>query len=332
MEYSRELVLKVNEVYHNIIGEIYDKKYFQSHVDEFYRWQNFGKQYLANNYNKINILDIGTGTGFIPSIIGKYLKKEDLFICSDISTKMLEICRKKLSNKRFNFVFKILKLDGNKLNLDPNEADFVTLNSVLHHIPEFSSLFKEINRILKIGGRLVIGHEPNKIFVKNKFLFINFRLINLIFDKKRIFPTILRKIKFQKLSKRLEYLYKNNCNSKVKNIINRGEIVEKINESIIKMKIVEKPLSSTEISTLIDFHSPTAFGYRYDKGINIHGVVKKFIPNFEIEYFETYNHLGKASNINSFTKFYDLLLRKILPKKGATFFVILKKAHEISSL
>ena len=126
----------------------------------------------------------------------------------------------------------MLKFDGKKFNLDSKEFDFVTLNSVLHHIPQFSSLFKEINRILKIGGRLVIGHEPNKDFVKNKILFNNFRLINLVFNKKRIFPTILRKIKFQKLSKRLEYLYQNKINSGFKNTINGVEIVKKINESI----------------------------------------------------------------------------------------------------
>lgn len=339
MKYSKELVFRVNEVYHNIIGETYDNTYFQSHVDEFQRWENFGRNYLANNYKKIKILDIGTGTGFIPSVIGKFLKEEDLFICSDISSKMLEICKKKLTTKKVNFIFEILKLNGSKINLDSKKLDFITLNSVLHHIPQFSSFFKEIDRILKIGGRLVIGHEPNKDFVENKILFNHFKLINLIFDKKRIIPTILRKIKFQKLSKRVEFIfqYKTNLKDKntnkkiIKNVDKGNEILKKINDYVMKMKIIEKPLQAKEIPCLIDFHSPTVVAYRYDKGIRIHDVIKKYIPNFEVEYYETYDHLCKATNINKITKFYDLFLRKIFPKKGAVFFVILKKIREISN-
>ncbi|MFW9970661.1 MAG: class I SAM-dependent methyltransferase [Candidatus Odinarchaeota archaeon] len=336
MKYSNELVLRVNEVYHDIIGEINDKKYLQSHIEEFHRWENFGKKYLGTNNKKIKILDVGTGTGFIPSVIGKYLKEEDLFICSDISSKMLEICRKKLSSKNVNFILKILKVNGNKFDLGSRLLDFITMNSVLHHLPQFSVFFSEVDRMLKVGGRIVIGHEPNKYFIKSKILFNNFRVVNLIFDKKRIIPTFLRKIKFQKLSKRIEYIFQQRTNirfvntyNKAKDLIKGEEVVKKINECIMNLKLIEKPLSPVEISCLIDFHSPTIIAYRYDKGINIYDDVKNYLPNFEIEYFETYYHLGRATNINKFTKAYDLILRKIFPKKGAAFFMILKKNQEI---
>ncbi len=162
--------------------------------------------------------------------------------------------------------------------------------------------------------------------MKNRFLFNHFRLINLIFNRKRLILTIFRKLKLHKLSKRFMHLNKQII--KNRNII---DIVGKINDNLLRMNIVEKRLSPTVISGLVDFHSPTAKGYRYDKGININKIFRKHIPNFKIEHFETYNHLSKATNLNKFTKVYDIVLRKIFPKTGATFFVILKKFRDFSN-
>jgi len=320
MNSNIELVLKVNELYHDITAHGYDQKHVKVFFDEYRRWRDFGKKYLANSSNKIKVLDVGTGTGFVPRTIAGFLKNSDLFICSDISINILEQCKTKLSKKNFGNEFKFLKLDGHNINLESNELDFVTLNSVLHHIPDFFPLFKEINRLLKLNGFLIIGHEPNRLFVKNMFLFYNFRFISLIFDKERIIPTIFRKLKLKSTAKYFEDKFKKKATLKT-------DLLNKINQKLLDMNIIKKELTLKEINQMVDFHSPTAAGYRFNRGIDIFNVSKKLLPNFEIEYYETYNHLSKGTNINRFTRLYSSILKRLFPKKGATFFIMLKKVR-----
>ncbi|MFW9828931.1 MAG: class I SAM-dependent methyltransferase [Candidatus Thorarchaeota archaeon] len=318
MKSNKELVLKINEIFHDITAFNYDKKHSNVFFDEYHRWQNFGIKYLINNSNNIKLLDIGTGTGFVPMTIAGFLKKGDFFYCSDISSNILERCRDKLKKIDFKCNFEFLKVNGSDINLRSESFNFVTLNSVLHHIPDFSQFFKEVNRLLKPNGYLVIGHEPNKNFVENKFLFNNFRLITLIFNRKRILPTIFRKIKSHKTAKYFENIFK------IKPTVTI-DTIKKINNQLLELKITNRVLTLEEISKMVDFHSPTAAGYRFGKGIDIKSVSNKYLSNFDIVYFETYNHLGKATNKNYFTRFYSSILKRIFPQRGGSFFIILKK-------
>lgn len=318
MQYPENLVLKVNEFYHNVLGKEYDKKHFLAFEVEFNRWKNVGINYISKRNEKIKVLDIGTGTGFVPLVIGRYLKSEDIFICSDISANMLDICRRKVSKKKFNCHFDYIKLDGQKIDLESNQFDFITLNSVLHHIPDIFPFFREVNRLLKIGGILIMGHEPNKNFVRNRFLFNNYRLTSLIFQRKRIIPTILRKLGLKSLSEKLNLKFKTQDTS-------YDMIIDKTNDELIKNHVIEKRLSMTQICEIIDIHSPTAAGYHLDRGIDMSTMLTKHLKNFKIEHLDIYHHLGKASTINRFTIWYDSILKKIFKEQGSTFFIILKK-------
>lgn len=313
MKYSNELILKVNELYHDLDGKDYDRKYLKAFIkEEYLRWYKFGLRYLEKNPYNVRLLDIGTGTGYVPLTIGKFLKEGDEYICSDISIKILEIFQRKIQNRQYKCKFKTLKLDGKIINLDSNTLDFITLNSVLHHISDFKSLFIEINRLLKTGALLVIGHEPNRNFVANKFLFFNYKFFNLIFDKKRLIATILRKLGIsEKINSKLEQ--------------KKAKIIEQMNDQLLKTKIIKNPLTPIQIFKIIDIHSPTAAGHHSDRGINFYKILRNNLPNFELEYVETYNHLGKATRINKITLLYNKILKKIFPKKGATFFVIFRK-------
>ena len=143
-------------------------------------------------------MDVGSGTGLVPLQIGKFLKEGDLLICSDISAEILNICKKNLAKNNLKCQTKFLKIDGKKYEIKSESINFITLNSVLHHIPNFSTFFKELNRILKLNGYIIIGHEPNKLFTKNKFLWYNFRILFLLFNPRLLIINILKKMKLLK--------------------------------------------------------------------------------------------------------------------------------------
>jgi len=92
-KYSNELVQKVNELYHDLISENYDVLYSEMFRQEAKIWKKNFLQYLSQK-NSITILDIGTGTGFVPITIGNLLTKNCVFICTDVSQKILKIAKK----------------------------------------------------------------------------------------------------------------------------------------------------------------------------------------------------------------------------------------------
>jgi len=317
MKYPIELVLKVNEIFHDVEGS----DYYHSDIIKYesIRWQKIGKQFIANNTKKINLLDIGSGTGFVPLQIGRFLKNKDLVVCSDLSEILLNVCKKKISKKGFKCKFSFLKIDGKSYNLESEKFNYITLNSVLHHIPNFSTFFKEINRMLKKNGQIIIGHEPNKLFTNHKFLWYNFRFFYLLFRPKELLIAILKIFRIYSIIKMNYYRFFNH------NKTNSNEKVKYVNKHLLSEGIIKEPLTRSQITEIVDIHSPTAGGFHQERGINIFKILKTYLPNFKIVNFESYNHLKRMSFKNFFTKRYDSFLRKKYPLRGATFFVILKK-------
>jgi len=323
MKFTTEFVLKLNEIYHDVEKSEYENKHPEIFEHEVIRWRKISKLFFANNNKKICLLDIGSGTGFVPLQIGEFLKRGDLLVCSDLSSKILNICKKNLSDKNFKCNIEYLKLKGMIINLESNVFDYITLNSVLHHIPDFLTFFKEINRLLKTNGRLIIGHEPNKTFYVHKILWNNYIFISRLCNPKKSIASILRRLKLQKIERKFYQSFNQEVNTHKK-------IVEDVNKRLIKNGIIKIPLTARQIAAIVDIHSPTAGGYHKDRGIDIAENLSYHLPNFKIEYLETYNHLCKVSTKNKFTKLYDFILRKTYPKTGATFFVVLNPTFAIN--
>ena len=156
MTYKQKLALRVNEIFHDIEGRGYQKKHTDIFTGELSRWKKNAEKFFNNYKSPKIILDIGTGTGFIPISTAEFLSKQDTFICSDISQEMLNIS--KLNVEKLNFKCKIsfLKLNGNQINTE--KVAIVTLNSVVHHIPNLEMFFNNLNKIVLPGGRIIIGH------------------------------------------------------------------------------------------------------------------------------------------------------------------------------
>ncbi|MCG8339318.1 MAG: class I SAM-dependent methyltransferase [Proteobacteria bacterium] len=94
--------------------------------------------------------DIGAGTGFITEGLIKYGVQ---VMAIDQSQKMLNVLQQKFGS-RGNI--SIHQGESQNLPLEDQSVDFAFANMYLHHVENPPLSIKEINRILKPGGKLII--------------------------------------------------------------------------------------------------------------------------------------------------------------------------------
>ena len=126
--------------------------FFQRH----YEFRTF-KEYLRKNHidltNKV-ILDVGCGSGYSSELIIQELQPKELF-AFDIMPEEVELAKQR------GLSANIFVGDVTDIKLPSEKFDAVFIFDVLHHVPEWRTALKEINRVLKSGGVLLV-QEPNK--------------------------------------------------------------------------------------------------------------------------------------------------------------------------
>src|SRR4051794_38980690 len=101
MRYTPELVLKVNEVFHDVEGSAYAGLHPEIFEGEAARWDEIAQSELAPRRRPILVMDVGCGTGFVAERIAPVLTNDDTFVCADLSQSMLDACRTTLRDNRF---------------------------------------------------------------------------------------------------------------------------------------------------------------------------------------------------------------------------------------
>lgn len=97
--------------------------------------------------------DLGCGTGFISLGLSE---KADIVFSIDSSNNMLKELRNSAFNKQIKNIYEI-KGDMYDLPLYDESVDAVFINMALHHIVDIEKAIKDMYRILKKGGSLVIS-------------------------------------------------------------------------------------------------------------------------------------------------------------------------------
>lgn len=93
-----------------------------------------------------NLLDVGYGDGAITDLLARTLKmpKGKVFGAEIIKPAVVPSSLEHIS------------FDGKKLPLEPDQIDLTLLLSVLHHVEDFESLLKDIFRVTRPGGRVLV--------------------------------------------------------------------------------------------------------------------------------------------------------------------------------
>jgi ArsR family transcriptional regulator len=96
------------------------------------------------------VADLGCGTGFLSSQLAPFAKR---VIAVDHSPRMLEAAQKKALPR--NCEFRQGELDA--LPIEDESVDAAFANLVWHHLPDLQAAAREVFRILKAGGAVVIS-------------------------------------------------------------------------------------------------------------------------------------------------------------------------------
>ncbi|MFX1514632.1 MAG: class I SAM-dependent methyltransferase [Promethearchaeota archaeon] len=130
-------------------------------LQRFFEFKMF-KQLLTSrqvDLTKKKILEVGCGAGYGLELISNEFNPKKL-VAFDIIPKLIVIAKQYTEQKSIPvklFVGDILDID-----LPSNEFDCVFCFTVLHHVPKWRQALKELNRVLKPNGVLLIDDHTKR--------------------------------------------------------------------------------------------------------------------------------------------------------------------------
>lgn len=126
----------------------------------------------AIKINNIQLcLDLGCGTGNLT------IKESSIFnkvIGLDISKEMIEILMEKTPD---NDRIELILADCENIPFKDNCINFLSMFSVLHHLPNFEKGLRESFRVLMDDGIIFIDHEPNYRNLMKKLRKVIFKMM-----------------------------------------------------------------------------------------------------------------------------------------------------------
>ncbi len=141
------------------------KKFFDMHAENWdchLPHKNIKRVIEETEIKKGSIIcDVGTGTGvLVPYLVKKAGKKGKVFAI-DYSPEMIKRAKEKWEKLPVEFIV----ADIHKTNFPDDYFDYVICNASYPHFERKKIALKEIFRILKKGGIVVISHPPGRDFV-----------------------------------------------------------------------------------------------------------------------------------------------------------------------
>ncbi|BAV10319.1 bifunctional demethylmenaquinone methyltransferase/2-methoxy-6-polyprenyl-1,4-benzoquinol methylase UbiE [Filimonas lacunae] len=102
-----------------------------------------------------NVLDVATGTGDVAIMTARMLQPKKI-TGIDISEGMLEIGREKIVKQGLSAIIDLQKGDSETINFPDNSFDAITVAFGVRNFQNLEKGLKEMLRVLKPGGKLVV--------------------------------------------------------------------------------------------------------------------------------------------------------------------------------
>jgi len=152
-----------------------------------------------------SILDVGCGTGILLQQLRQLGKGLNLY-GMDIAPEMVKVARAK-----FGKSVELRQGSANSLPYGDNSFDYVTCATSFHHYPNPDNSLREMFRVLKLGGKLVLLDPFTNGFLRKAIcevlgVLFNEKGINL-FTKGQMYQ-LFQKAKFNQIEQKTYLYYK----------------------------------------------------------------------------------------------------------------------------
>jgi demethylmenaquinone methyltransferase / 2-methoxy-6-polyprenyl-1,4-benzoquinol methylase len=189
---------QVEEMF-NSIAPKYDflNRFLSLGIDKI--WRKKAISYLKPLQPKI-ILDVATGTGDLALEAMKL--KPDHIIGLDIAEQMLAFGRQKIDKRGLSHKIQMIQGDSENLPFEDNKFDAISVAFGVRNFQDLGKGLKEMNRVLKPGGRIVVlefskpSSFPYKQVYHLYFSFILPFMGNLLSKSKNAYTYLPESVKY----------------------------------------------------------------------------------------------------------------------------------------
>lgn len=148
-------------LYHDWEADTYDEKWsisFDQRCIDYAR-DRFVAIAGTDGWPYAKALEIGAGTGFFSLNLRQAGVLGEVHV-TDISPGMVEAAER--NAERLGFAVEGRTADAERLPYEDGTFDIVVGHAVIHHLPDVEQAFREMLRVLRPGGRVVICGEPTR--------------------------------------------------------------------------------------------------------------------------------------------------------------------------
>ena len=155
--------IRYNIKVHNRIAAKYEKTHTEIYNDieqaRIARMIARAIEAVGSDGNSLKALDVGCGNG---NLTAHLIEQGVYTVSADVSENFLQNIERAFAASKLS---ETLKLNGRNLeSLADATFDMTAAYSVLHHVPDYLDLVREMCRVLKPGGVLYLDHEANESY------------------------------------------------------------------------------------------------------------------------------------------------------------------------
>lgn len=139
------------------------------------QWLGRGVKQLVHRYPYMNILEVGAGTGAATRRILSHIGAQGFssYTYTDISADFFDAAASVFAPYKKRMTFKTLDAarDPVSQGYTPGSYDLVVASSVIHATPRLDQTLRNLRRLLRPGGFLIVSEATSSAFSRDGFIF-----------------------------------------------------------------------------------------------------------------------------------------------------------------
>lgn len=277
---SAALVRRVNQHYHALTQDSFDRDHHHRHLAERRLWHSVALTLRRSTGRAARaVADIGCGTGFVTTLLGAALRPDDRLLAIDVTEAALHTTAAKWRSaglQEHGPRLRCLLSDVQSLPLTDAALDVVTINAALHHLPAPAAALAEIHRVLRPGGLFALGFEPNQAHFQSPLL-----------------PSLAHAV-----DRACWYASPRQNRRRLRAWLAPARTAPPapwaapINAALLDEGLIESPLTDREILELVD---PHACGAKTVAGFDPAALIRQFFPGYEVLLLTYSDYLGESA-------------------------------------